>query len=83
MAVGTLLPSVFLSGYIFLIPNMPVIFQALSRIIPASYYIRILRGIILRGATTADLWKDAAALTLMGTAATLLAARSFLRGTSR
>ena len=50
LAMGTILPSVFLSGYIFLIENMPVPFQVISRLIPATYYIQILRGIILRGA---------------------------------
>ena len=78
LAMGSLLPSVFLSGYIFLIDNMPLGFQIVSRVIPATYYIQILRGIILRGATFGDLWVNAAALTLMGTAATLIAARNFV-----
>jgi len=71
LAMGTILPSVFLSGYIFLIENMPVPFQVISRLIPATYYIQILRGIILRGA---------AILIVMGCAAILLAARQFVRG---
>lgn len=79
LAMGTVLPSVFLSGYIFLIQNMPVVFQVISRIIPATYYIRILRGIILRGAGLGELWVDGLVLTLMGCAAILLAARQFVR----
>ncbi|HUH62321.1 MAG TPA: ABC transporter permease [Terracidiphilus sp.] len=79
LSMGTILPSVFLSGYIFLIDNMPPLFQAISRIIPTTYYIRILRGIILRGAGIGDLWSQAAVLTLMGCAAILLAARQFVR----
>ncbi|HEX3986298.1 MAG TPA: ABC transporter permease [Acidobacteriaceae bacterium] len=79
LAMGTVLPSVFLSGYIFLIENMPLFFRGLSRVIPATYYIRILRGIILRGAGIEDLWVDATVLTLMGCAAILLAARQFVR----
>ncbi len=79
LAMGTILPSVFLSGYIFLIENMPPFFRAISAIIPTTYYIRILRGIILRGAGIADLWKDGLILTLMGCAAILLAARQFVR----
>ena len=79
LSMGTVLPSVFLSGYIFLIENMPLFFQGISRIIPATYYIRILRGIILRGSTFADLWPNAAILTLMGCATILLAARLFVR----
>jgi ABC-2 type transport system permease protein len=79
LAMGTVLPSVFLSGYIFLIENMPLPFQIISRIIPATYYIRILRGIILRGASFSELWLNGLALTIMGCAATLLAARQFVR----
>ena len=79
LAMGTVLPSVFLSGYIFLIQNMPGIFQVISRVIPATYYIRILRGIILRGAGLGELWLDGLVLTLMGCAAILLAARQFVR----
>jgi len=79
MAVGTLLPSVFLSGYIFLIENMPLPFQLISRLIPATYFIAILRGIVLRGAGMAELWPQAAVLAAMGCLAILLASRAFVR----
>jgi ABC-2 type transport system permease protein len=79
LSMGTILPSVFLSGYIFLIENMPPFFQVVARIIPATYYIRILRGIILRGAGVRELWANAAVLTLMGCAAVALAALQFVR----
>jgi len=79
LSMGTILPSVFLSGYIFLIENMPPFFQAISHLIPATYYIQILRGIILRGAGISELWVSATVLTVMGCGATLLAARLFVR----
>ena len=79
LAMGSLLPSVFLSGYMFLIDNMPMVFQWISHVMPATYYIAILRGIILRGAGIGDLWIDAAVLLAMGTGAILLAARQFVR----
>ena len=79
LAMGTILPSVFLSGYIFLIENMPPFFRAVSAIIPTTYYIRILRGIILRGAGISNLWRESVILTLMGCAAILVAARQFVR----
>ncbi|MEP7365029.1 MAG: ABC transporter permease [Acidobacteriota bacterium] len=78
MAMGTLLPSVFLSGYIFLIENMPLVFQLISRVIPATYFIAILRGIILRGAGIRELWVEAAILTAMGCVAIFVAARAFV-----
>lgn len=79
LAMGTVLPSVFLSGYIFLISNMPPFFQGVSRFIPVTYYIRILRGIVLRGAGFSDLWSNAAVLSLMGIVTILIAARLFVR----
>jgi ABC-2 type transport system permease protein len=79
LSMGTVLPSVFLSGYIFLIANMPPFFQGVSRLIPVTYYIRILRGIILRGAGFSDLWSNAAILTIMGIATILIAARLFVQ----
>jgi ABC-2 type transport system permease protein len=78
LSMGTVLPSVFLSGYIFLIDTMPPFFRAISRIIPATYYIKILRGVILRGAGFPDLWISAMVLTLMGCTTVLLAARQFV-----
>lgn len=82
LAMGTVLPSVFLSGYIFLIENMPAFFQAVARVIPATYYIQILRGIILRGAGMRELWMQATVLTLMGCGMILLAARLFVKQSS-
>ena len=46
----TLLPPVMLSGFIFSIKNMPVPLQILSNIIPAKFFITIIRGITLKGA---------------------------------
>lgn len=79
LSMGTILPSVFLSGYIFLIENMPPFFQVISRLIPATYYIQILRGIILRGAGFSELWMSAAVLAAMGCGSTLLAAKLFVK----
>jgi ABC-2 type transport system permease protein len=75
----TVLPSVFLSGYIFLIDNMPPFFQGISRFIPVTYYIRSLRGIILRGAGLSELWLNAAILIIMGLATVLTAGRLFVQ----
>jgi len=83
LAMGMILPSVFLSGYIFMIDTMPPVFRVVSRVIPATYYIQILRGIILRGAGFKDLWQQALILTLMGVIAILLAAGQFVRKQAR
>jgi ABC-2 type transport system permease protein len=55
MSFFVLLPFVFLSGFVFPIQGMPVIFQWVSRVIPARYYIEVLRGIVLRGASLKEL----------------------------
>src|SRR6185369_542161 len=77
MALLTMLPSIFFSGYIFPRETMPTIFYLISCVIPATYFVNIARGVILRGATLAHLWVDAAVLTAMGIGILMLAARRF------
>jgi ABC-2 type transport system permease protein len=79
LSMGTILPSVFLSGYIFLLETMPPFFRGVSRLIPTTYFIRILRGIILRGAGFGDLWVNAAVLSLMGCLTIVMAAWLFVK----
>jgi len=64
MSFFFLLPFVFLSGYVFPIEGMPTVFRWLTRVIPANYYIQVLRGIILRGAKVSELWEPIAWLAL-------------------
>ncbi len=77
LAFLTILPSIFFSGYIFPRETMPKFFYVLSYFVPATYFINITRGIILRGAGWAHLWTDAFALFLMGTLLLIVAARRF------
>ncbi len=65
-AFGTMLPSIFLSGYIFPIETMPQFFRMISSIIPTTYLIQIFRGIILRNAGIRDLWSQGLILSVMG-----------------
>jgi ABC-2 type transport system permease protein len=77
LAFLTILPSVFFSGYIFPRETMPSFFYALSYLVPATYFINITRGVILRGAGISHLWTDGLALFIMGTLLLILAARRF------
>jgi ABC-2 type transport system permease protein len=77
LAFLTILPSIFFSGYIFPRETMPKFFFALSYFVPATYFIDITRGIILRGAGWTHLWLDALALFTMGTLLLIIAARRF------
>jgi len=77
LAFLTILPSIFFSGYIFPRETMPKFFFVLSYFVPATYFINITRGIILRGASWAHLWSDGLILCLMGTLLLVVAARRF------
>ena len=77
LAFLTILPSIFFSGYIFPRETMPKFFFILSYFVPATYFIDITRGIILRGAGLVHLWIDAVALFFMGTMLLVIAARRF------
>ena len=67
MAVmGTQLPSVLLSGFIFPINNMPPAIRLLTNIIPATHFIVILRAIFLKGSGFALIWKPLLLLLIIG-----------------
>lgn len=59
---GLLLPTVLLSGFIFPISSMPVPLQLLSDIIPARWFLVIVRSIMLKDAGLLFLWKETAVL---------------------
>lgn len=61
----TYLPSLLLSDFVFPMENMPKVLQAVTRIIPATYYIDILNGLYLRGLGIDYLWQSFAVLALM------------------
>jgi len=56
--MGLLLPVILLSGFIFPIEGMPKPLQIISNIIPATWYIIILKGIMLKGIGIAYIWKE-------------------------
>ena len=63
---GLLLPMIYLSGFAFPIENMPGWLQPVTYLIPLRYYIIILRGIILRGASFVELLPDTIMLLVLG-----------------
>jgi drug efflux transport system permease protein len=76
-SMGIMLPTIFLSGYIFPRDTMPLIFYMMSFLLPATYMMDIARGIILRGAGLSDLWLNATVLFVTGIMVLLMAARNF------
>ncbi len=77
LAFLTILPSIFFSGYIFPRETMPLPFFLFSFVVPATYFVNIARGVILRGAGVTHLWIDALALLGIGLAVLLIAAKRF------
>jgi ABC-2 type transport system permease protein len=67
MVMVVLLPSVFFSGFIFPRETMPWIFYAISTALPLTYFVELMRGIILRGITFAECWRPLLVLAAMGT----------------
>jgi len=74
-----LLPTLLLSGFIFPIANMPEALQALTRIIPARYFLVILRGIVIKGSDLTPFWDQMAALAIYATVVLALASARFAR----
>ncbi len=75
--MGLMLPTIILSGYIFPIDNMPLPLQVLSNIIPARWFISMLRDIMLKGAGWSVVWKDTCVLAFMALVFLTLASRRF------
>jgi len=62
MAFFTFLPQILLSGFMFPYAGMPVPAQYVAEILPLTHFLRLIRGIMLRGATLSELWPSLAAL---------------------
>jgi ABC-2 type transport system permease protein len=72
-----LMPAIMLSGLVFPIANMPLFFQYLTMFNPLTYFIIVARGVFLVGAGMVLLWKDMAAMVLLGVALLALAVIRF------
>jgi ABC-2 type transport system permease protein len=62
---GTMLPSTMLSGLIFPLASMPLPMQVISHIVPARWFIEIVRGVMLKGVGLGVLWPQLVILTAM------------------
>jgi ABC-2 type transport system permease protein len=64
--ISSMLPALLLSGFIFEIRLMPPFLQAVTYLVPARYFLVVLRGIILKGEGLATYWPQVAALAVYG-----------------
>lgn len=75
--LATFLPTFLLSGFIFPIDQMPIVVQWITRILPARYYVSIVRDVFLKGTPVSLLAGDLLALTIIAAVLIVFATRSF------
>jgi ABC-2 type transport system permease protein len=73
----TFLPSIYLSGLLFPIEGMPVAAQYFSTVIPLTYFLRIVRGIVLKGVGFSYVWPSLVPLLIFGVVIFSLAVLKF------
>jgi ABC-2 type transport system permease protein len=73
----TFLPAFLLSGFLFSIEQMPIALQWITRILPARYYVSVLKKIFLKGTPASMLLADLVPLAVFAFVLALLATRSF------
>jgi len=62
MTFFVFLPSILLSGFMFPFAGMPRVVQWIAEVLPLTHFLRLIRGVMLRGASLGELWVDIAAL---------------------
>jgi ABC-2 type transport system permease protein len=77
--ITSMLPAMLLSGFIFQIRIMPEWLQVVTYLVPARYFLVILRGIILKGEGMLTYWDDVLALVVFGVAVVALASARLAR----
>ncbi|MDA8096511.1 MAG: ABC transporter permease [Clostridia bacterium] len=79
MTMLVILPSVLLSGFLFPRESMPLVIQWLGNLIPLTYFLEILRGIILKGVGIDHLWSQVLTLSGFGLGIIVLASKRFVK----
>jgi ABC-2 type transport system permease protein len=73
--LSSFLPGYLLSGFIYSIQSMPTVIQAISAIVPARYFVRILNGVFLKGVGIRYLWLEVLMLSIYAFLVFLAASR--------
>ncbi|HVI32725.1 ABC transporter permease [Phenylobacterium sp.] len=79
MSVFYILPSILLSGFMFPFRGMPEWAQAIGQVIPVTHFLRVVRGVLLKGQGFGDLWPELAALLAFVCVVTALAIARYRR----
>lgn len=75
----SMLPSMLLSGFLFPIQNMPMVLQLLSVVIPARWFVQLLRSVLLKGAGLDVVWPQLLGLTVFAVVMIVWSTRRFER----
>ena len=75
--LATYLPSLLLSGLIFDLASMPLVLRTVSLVVPARYFIVVLRGIFLKGVGPEVLWIQGLAMIVFAVLGLTLAVHAF------
>lgn len=82
MAFLVMMPSILLSGFMFPRETMPLGIYLLTFFIPVTYFLEVLRGIVIRGATIFELWDEALILCVFWGVLLLLSIKRFQKNLS-
>jgi ABC-2 type transport system permease protein len=74
---ATMLPTIILSGFIFPLASLPWPLRCLSAAVPATYYLEIIRGIVLKGVGITVLWRPLCILGAIGILLVLVSVKQF------
>ena len=75
--MGMMLPTAFFTGFMFPIENMPLVFQAIAKVFPSSYYYAIVKKVMLKGLDCSYIWKETLILIAMALVFLTLAMKKF------
>ena len=75
--VGTMLPTIMLSGFMFPVENMPLPLQMIGNVIPAKWYYEIVKNIMIKGTGLEVIWKHVLVLIGMMLVLFVIAVKKF------
>ena len=75
--LGTMLPNILLSGFIFPIESMPAALRIVSYVVSGRWFVQIARGIMLKGIGLEYLWRETLILAVMSAVLLVASTRSF------
>jgi ABC-2 type transport system permease protein len=79
MAMGMIMPSILLSGFIFPREAMPLVAQWIGDILPITYFLEIVRGILLKGTGINELWRPTLFLVAFAVVTLTIAVKRFAK----